>query len=113
MDLELLALVVDLAGARQRWFGLPLKKRVVQHLIVDVHSSHLRRDAVPLLRGDLFLFVGLFYRSSDFFDAYISEGERGIDMGIVLVCMEGLKTESLDHSLHTILAPGAQTGITV
>ena len=83
------------------------------YLVVDVHAAHLRRDPISLFGCYFLLLVGLFYCSSDLLDAYISEGERGIDMGIVLVCMEGLKTESLDHSLHTILAPGAQTGITV
>jgi hypothetical protein len=82
-------------------------------LIVDVHAAHLRRDAVPLLRRDLLLLVGLFDGASDLLDAYISEGERGIDICELYVYGVWTRTEALDHSLHTILAPGAQTGITV
>ena len=87
--------------------------RRVADLVVHVHAPHLRRDAVPLLRGDLFLFVGLFYCSSDLLDAYVVHGVRCAFSRESYGCMGfGLKPK-LSITPVAVLAPGAQTGITV
>ena len=102
MHFKFLALVVDLAGARQGWFGLPLKKRVVQDLIVDVHAAHLRRYSIALLRRDLLLFVGLLDGAPNLLDTYKSEGEMRIDTRIVLVCGVWTRYKRLDHAVLAV-----------
>ena len=48
-DLELFALVVEVAVHRHSWLRLPLEERVVELLVVDVYLAELRPDLLPLL----------------------------------------------------------------
>ena len=99
MYFKFLALVVHFTRTTEWRLGLPLKKRVVQHLIVDVHAAHFWGYSIALLRGDLLLFVGLLDGAPNLLDAYKSEGEMRIDTRIVLVCGVWTRYKRLDHAV--------------
>ena len=85
----------------------------MQHLVVDVHAAHLRRDAVPLLRGDLLLFISFFYRSPDLLDAYITKMRCAFSRESYGCMGFGLEPKLSITPVAVFYSKGAQTGITV
>ena len=85
----------------------------MQHLVVDVHAAHFGRDAVPLLRGDLLLFIRLLDGAPDLLDAYVVHGVRCAFPCELYGCVGFGLEPKLSITPVAVLAPGAQTGITV
>mmetsp|Transcript_7489 Transcript_7489/g.19479 ORF Transcript_7489/g.19479 Transcript_7489/m.19479 type:complete len:515 (+) Transcript_7489:672-2216(+) len=95
--LKLLALIVDVAVAREVRLRLELEKGVVQHLIVDVNLAHLGLHALLLLALELLRVLLLHDRRADPLDA-----RRGNELGQ----LEGrLLDTALAHQKLPLLAP--------
>mmetsp|Transcript_27665 Transcript_27665/g.62589 ORF Transcript_27665/g.62589 Transcript_27665/m.62589 type:complete len:346 (-) Transcript_27665:46-1083(-) len=95
--LKLLALIVNVAVAREAGFSLELEESVVEHLVIDVDLAHLGLHPFLLFAFELLRILLLHHRGTDLLDA------GGLDE--LWKLERRLLYTALSHEKFALLAP--------